>query len=375
MFPERLHNKLIERQETNTLRYLGEDHNLIDFSSNDYLGFAKSKHIFEWTNLLLSDYKIQQNGSTGSRLLSGNSKLYNDTEQYLAKLHQAESGLLFTSGYTANLGLFSTILLRDSIVLYDEYIHASIRDGIQLSNAKAYKFKHNNTTDLERLLSKFQSEDADIYVVTESIFSMDGDSPNLEKMTTLVEEYKGYLIIDEAHALGVFNLGLVQKLNLHQRVFARIMTFGKGLGCHGAIILGSQKLKDYLINFCRPFIYTTGLAPHQIATIRVAYEHLISTFGMDRQQALEDKITYFKSKIEDLKLNFIESNSAIHCCIIKGNERVKKIANQLNANGYFVKPILSPTVAKDTERLRFCIHNYNSIQDIENVLITLKQIL
>ncbi len=366
MFPKKLQDKINEREETNSLRKLGSRNNLVDFSSNDYLGFSKSEIIFDEVHLFLKENNLIQNGATGSRLLSGNFNLYDKAEDTLSKIHQAESALLFNSGYTANLGLFSSILLRETIVLYDEFIHASIRDGIQLSKAKAYKFKHNNCNDLERLLQKFKDNDTDIYVVTESVFSMDGDTPDLKTMTEITNNYKANFIVDEAHAFGVFGFGLVQKLNLHHKVFARIITFGKALGCHGAVILGSKQLKTYLINFCRPFIYTTGIPPHQIATILIAYQKLSPKHEND----LAEKINYFKNKTKNL--GFIESNSAIQCCIVGGNEKTKAISGHLKNNGYDVKAILSPTVPKSKERLRFCLHNYNSYQEIDTVLKILK---
>ena len=169
MFPEKLHNKLLARTENKSLRDLLAVNDLIDFSSNDYLGFAKSETIFNQAHQYLLDNKSKINGATGSRLLSGNYSLYGELELELSNYHNSESALIFNSGYTANLGLFSSVPQRGDIILYDEYAHASIRDGIKLSNAKAYKFQHNNLEDLERLLSIY-GINTDVYVVTESVF-------------------------------------------------------------------------------------------------------------------------------------------------------------------------------------------------------------
>jgi 8-amino-7-oxononanoate synthase len=200
---------------------------------------------------------------------------------------------------------------------------------------------------------------------------MDGDSPNLEELTNLSEKYGAYLVIDEAHALGVFGEkgeGLVESLGLQDNFFARIMTFGKGLGCHGAAILGSQDLKSYLVNFARSFVYTTGLSPHSVATILQSYKHL---------EKQKEAITQLKSNIiffnkEKMRLGFkpmfVYSKSAIQCAIIPGNEKVKSIANQLQKKGFDVRPILSPTVPEGQERLRFCLHSYNSEKEISEVL-------
>ncbi|MCD8408025.1 pyridoxal phosphate-dependent aminotransferase family protein [Tenacibaculum dicentrarchi] len=365
-FPKKLTQKLLHRIENNSLRTLGQKNTLIDFSSNDYLGFAKSEAIFNKTHQFLIDNSILQNGATGSRLLSGNHHLYNSIEKELSKFHNSEEALIFNSGYDANIGFFSAVPQRGDIILYDEFIHASIRDGIQLSNAQSFKFKHNNLEDLEKKISKHQSKnDTEIYVVTEAVFSMDGDMPDLKKLSEIIIQNNAYLIIDEAHAVGVFNKGLVQELNIENPIFARIITFGKAMGCHGAVILTSKELKLYLINFSRSFIYTTGLSPHSLATIKFAYSELIES---DAKEKLQKNILFFKKEINRLQLDFITSNSAIHCCIISGNENVKKIAKQLKEKGFDVKAILSPTVNKGEERLRFCLHSYNSFEEITAVL-------
>ena len=379
--PKKLKSKLDERQQTNALRCLGKKNNLIDYSSNDYLGFSKSETIFNETHKFLIEHQIKQNGATGSRLLSGNHRLFNIIESMLCEFHNSESALIFNSGYDANIGFFSSIPQRGDVILYDEFIHASIRDGISMSNAKAYKFKHNDLETLEILMlrhSELVSEShQNIYIVTESVFSMDGDTPDLMNLSTLCKKHNAYLIVDEAHAIGVFGKrgeGFIQNLNLENAVFARIITFGKAIGCHGAAILGSETLKQYLVNFSRSFIYTTALPPHSLATIYSAYHELVESKNSHK---LYVNIQFFKAEIIKNKLEhlFIESNSAIHCCIISGNEKVKIIAEKLQKKGFDVKPILSPTVPKDKERLRFCLHSYNSSEDISGVLKALSNLL
>jgi 8-amino-7-oxononanoate synthase len=373
-FPDKLHKKLIERKEKNALRELSLQTGLIDFSSNDYLGFSKSKEIFQSAHQYLVENNLQQNGATGSRLLSGNHKLYEEVENLLCDFHNSESATIFNSGYDANIGLFSSVPQRGDIILYDELIHASIRDGIRLSNAKSFSFKHNNLKDLEQLIlrhSELVSEShQEIFVVTESVFSMDGDSPDLVGMIKMLKKHNAYLIIDEAHAVGVFGhrgCGEVQRLGIESDVFARIITFGKALGCHGAAIIGTKELKEYLVNFARSLIYTTALPPHSIATIKVAYEQL---FIQNNKEELHRNIQYFKYEIEknNLQSKFVESNSSIQCCIVSGNENVKRVATSIREKGFDVKPILSPTVSKGEERLRFCLHSYNSEKEIDEVL-------
>jgi len=370
-FPKNLSSKLEIRKQNNALRKLAVPNKLIDFSSNDYIGFAKNKAIFEETHQYLIENNFIQNGATGSRLISGNHKVYKETEDYIAGFHQSESALIFNSGYDANVGFFSSVPQKGDLILYDEICHASIRDGIQLSNAKSYKFKHNDFEDLEKLIQRCQTELVEVYIVTESVFSMDGDTPNLEELTQVSNKYNCHLVIDEAHSLGVFGStgeGLVQMLGLQDQVFARIMTFGKGLGCHGAAILGSLELKEYLINFARSFIYTTGLSPHSVATILIGYKHLQS--GKSAVEQLRENIVHFNQEknLLGLKPMFVRSKSAIQSVIIPGNEKVKSIAYQIQEKGFDVKAILSPTVPQGQERLRFCIHSFNSKEEISEVL-------
>ncbi len=373
-FPKNLSVKLEIRKQNNALRQLPLSKGLIDFSSNDYLGLSQSEVIFQESHQYLVDKKILQNGATGSRLLSGNHPLYGEAESGIAQFHKSESALIFNSGYDANVGFFSSVPQKGDLILYDELCHASIRDGIQLSNAKAYKFGHNDFEDLERLIKRSQTELGVVYIVTESIFSMDGDAPNLEDLVQLSNTYSCYLVVDEAHALGVFGdkgEGLIQYLDLQEHFFARIMTFGKGLGCHGAAILGSQELIAYLVNFARSFIYTTGLSPHSVATILMAYQDL------EKDQAailkLRENIVWFNQEKKMLYLSplFVRSKSAIQSAIIPGNEKVKSIAKQFQDKGFDVKAILSPTVPEGQERLRFCLHSYNSKEEITEVLTLL----
>lgn len=375
-FPKKLSDKLESRRQNKSLRILQQPNELIDFASNDYIGFSKSESIFNVTHQFLLDHNIKSNGATGSRLLSGNHALYTETENYIAQFHQSESALLFNSGYDANVGFFSAVPQKGDLILYDELCHASIRDGIQLSNAKSYKFKHNDFEDLELLIQR--NPNTLIYIVTESVFSMDGDCPNIEELVALSEKHNCYLVVDEAHALGVFGEkgeGLIQHLHLQDKIFARIMTFGKGLGCHGAVVLGSEELKSYLVNFARSFIYTTGLSPHSVATILIGYHHLEK--DKNALESLRDNIVFFNQVKKMLYLNplFIRSKSAIQSVIIPGNEKVKSIASELQQNGFDVKAILSPTVSVGQERLRFCLHSYNSKEEITKVLTLLNTLV
>ena len=375
-FPKKLLTKLSEREDNNALRSLPNPNKLVDFSSNDYLGLAKNEVVFHNAMKLLKEHSLIRNGASGSRLLSGNHLLYTELEKKLCDFHEVESALVFNSGYDANIGFFSTVPQRGDVVFYDEFIHASIRDGIKMGNAKSYKFNHNDLEDLKTVIERSvraqsRTPDTNIYIVTESVFSMDGDSPNLEKLINFCNANNYHLVVDEAHAIGVYGKngeGFVQELKLQDQVFARIITFGKAMGCHGAAVLGSVVLKNYLVNFARSFIYTTGLPPHSIATIIAAYANLASSGNP--QQKLQENIQFFNLEVEHLGLqgSFIKSNSAIHCCIVPGNDKVKSVSQKIKDKGFDIRPILSPTVPKAKERLRFCIHSYNSTKEIKEVL-------
>ena len=390
MLPDKLNHKLKNRERENSLRKLGTPNTLIDFASNDYLGFSKNNTIFSYASEILKRDNLEANGATGSRLLSGNHKIYTETEKIIASFHNSEDALVFNSGYDANIGFFSSVPQRGDIIIFDELCHASIRDGIRMSNAKAFKFKHNDLKDLSKLLNKKINSSLllgdmstgqrelvtpdQIYIVTESIFSMDGDQPDLKAIASISQEYKCNLVVDEAHAVGVFGKkgeGLVQELGLEDEVFARIITFGKAMGCHGATIVGGSELKEYLINFARSFIYTTGLPPHAVATIQAAYHELEN--GTTARELLKSNIAILQNEVNKnhLEIDFISSNSAIHSIVIPGNAQVKKVSEEIKTLGFDVKPILSPTVTEGRERLRICLHSYNTKDQIQQLVVSL----
>ncbi len=380
--PDKLRYRLSQRRKENALRELPVVRKLSDFSSNDYLGLAASERVYNEATRLVEEYDAFHNGATGSRLLTGNHPLYPKAEQLLCEFHQSGEALIFNSGYVANIGFFSSVPQRNDVVFYDEYVHASIRDGLGLGTAKHYKFRHNDLEHLQEvILQSLRPDNGDIskeiYIVTESVFSMDGDSPDLISLVRLCNTHGYRLVVDEAHAVGVAGQrgeGLVQALGLSQEVFARIITFGKALGCHGAAVLGCEELKTYLINFCRSFMFSTALPPHSIATIVSAYGLLVSDEGNELRNTLTDNISYFNRLATELELHthFLSGNTAIRCCLIRGINQVKHVAAKLQMAGHDVKPIISPTVPQGAERLRFCLHATNTRQEIDAVLTTLK---
>ena len=351
--------KLLKRHNTATYRELKPESTLIDFCSNDYLGFARSPGLKNKINEELNRYRYVSNGSTGSRLLSGNSDYAENLEKYLAALHHNEAGLIFNSGYDANLGLFSSLPQRGDTIITDELIHASIIDGARLSFANRFSFKHN---DLQNLQEKLKHAKGNCYVAIESVYSMNGDKPPIKKILELTDKYGAHLIVDEAHAIGLYGLGLVDG-PLQSSVFARIITFGKALGCHGAIVLGSNLLKEYLVNFARSFIYTTAPSFQQLASVKMAYSQLLQSAAEVR--SLKNNITLFRQNIQPANdAILIDSESAIQCIVFKSSEKVKEVALKLQNEGLDVRPILSPTVQVGTERIRICLHSFNTSEEI-----------
>lgn len=358
-----LDKKLQERREQDAFRSLRLPEGKADFCSNDYLG------IIQYGLLETSEAHWLRHGSGGSRLLAGNDVLTESTEQLLASFHQSDAALLYNSGYDANLGLLSAVPQRGDTIIYDYLSHASIRDGIRLSFAQSFSFKHNDTADLEKRL---QAATGNIFVVTESVFSMDGDQAPLAEIVSLCERYDAHLIVDEAHATGVIGEkgeGLVQQLQLQQRIFARVVTFGKAVGCHGAVVLGSRLLRNYLINFSRSFIYTTALPQSAIRAIRDAYALFP---GMKRERNyLAQLIRLFQET--PLAYEKLVSHTPIQVVVVPGNEAVKAVAAKLQDAGLDVRPILYPTVPKGGERLRIVIHAFNTEMEIRKLLELLKK--
>jgi 8-amino-7-oxononanoate synthase len=354
-----LEKKLHERLNKNALRELKLPGNTTDFCSNDYLGVVH--------NNLLKDKidKYLKTGSAGSRLLAGNYKLIEEAETQIAAFHKAEAALIFNSGYDANVGVLSCIPQKADTVLYDQFCHASIRDGIRLSFAKSFSFAHNDVNELEKKLKAAQTDNTNkIFIVTESVFSMDGDFCCLNEIIFLGKKFNAHLIIDEAHATGIIGEhgeGLVQKENMQNEIFCRVYTYGKACGVHGAAVVGSKKLKEYLINFARSFIYTTALPEHAVAAINASYQTF--PFLYNERNHLQELINYFQRAA--LKFKKSTSYTPIQVVIIPGNDMVKQIALQLQNAKLDVRPILYPTVPVGKERLRIVLHSFNTKEKLQ----------
>lgn len=358
MYPDDfLNRKLDERRSNHSFRQLRLPEGKVDFCSNDYLGIVAGK-------LLSANHASLATGATGSRLLAGNYPLIGEVEKEIAAFHEAEAALLFNSGYDANLGLLSSVPQKGDTILYDHLSHASIRDGIRLSFAQAFSFAHNDMNDLRK---KMEHATGTVFIVTESVFSMDGDTCPLDELVSIAKTNNAHLIIDEAHATGVVGdkgEGLVQLLGKQDAVFARIHTFGKACGAHGAVVLGSDKLRDYLINFARSLVYSTALPEHSVAIIRGSYR-LFPSMHAERKQ-LEKLITLFQST--PIAYEKLPSQTPIQIVMVPGNEAVKALAEQLQQQNMDVRAILYPTVPKGKERLRIVLHAFNTVEELTILL-------
>lgn len=359
-----LENRLLKRIKDGNLRRLQSPQQLIDFSSNDSLGLARSPQL---ASSVFQEWEMHTSflnglGSTGSRLLTGNSLYAQDLEDRIAKFHGYEAGLLFSCGYMANVGLLSTIANQDSVIFFDAGVHASIQDGIRLSGAKAFPFKHNDLENLENRLKNCSSQ-GNRFICIESIYSTDGSMAPLTEISRLSRKYEAHLIVDEAHAVGACGpkgRGLIAEHHLMAEVFAQVATFGKALGTYGAIVLGNHTLKQALINFATSYIYTTALPFQMLAAIKCSYA-LFPEMEQERQH-LQKLIQSFRELYPSSSMTHIQSIS------VEGNKAVKHVAQLLVNQGFDVRPLMSPTVRRGHEVLRICLHSFNTDSELTQIL-------
>ncbi|MFB6307390.1 MAG: aminotransferase class I/II-fold pyridoxal phosphate-dependent enzyme, partial [Flavobacteriales bacterium] len=269
------------------------------------------------------------------------------------------------------VGFFSSIPTRNDTIIYDERIHTSIKDGTKLGLSNKLTFKHNDSNDLENKIIKSQG---DVYVAVESVYSMDGDLAPLEDYIQLVKKYGIYLIVDEAHAVGLYGEkgeGRCVEKNVENLIFARIITFGKALGCHGACVVGSKNLKMFLMNHARSFIYSTALPPLVLKGVGLAYQKLENDPGLVGNY--HNKLNEFKKFAEKYSLQNI-NESPIQGIYLKNSDKVEKLAEKIRSKGYFVRSMRPPTVPEGTERIRLIIHIFNTEKEIEGLLESIDSI-
>lgn len=316
---------------------------LVNLSSNNYLGFADNKKITkEFLNEVGDKYSF---GSASARLLTGTLPVYKELEDLISQLFRKEKTLLFNSGYHANVGINSCIAGKGDVIFSDKLNHASIIDGMRLSEGKFFRFPHKNMEALEKVLTRERKNFNNAIIVSESVFSMDGDIADIEKLVELKEKFNCILVLDEAHAFGVFGqngLGVTEKLGITDKVDLIVGTFGKAIGSMGAFTTGSQTLVDYLTNKARSFIFSTALPPINIAFSKWIIENKLPQTLEKRQRMLS-----IGQKAG--------SESHIIPVIIGGNKETVDTCEILFHNGFFTLPIRPPTVPEGTSRLRLSL--------------------
>eukprot|EP00571_Detonula_confervacea_P000740 CAMPEP_0172322826 /NCGR_PEP_ID=MMETSP1058-20130122/47004_1 /TAXON_ID=83371 /ORGANISM="Detonula confervacea, Strain CCMP 353" /LENGTH=472 /DNA_ID=CAMNT_0013038673 /DNA_START=163 /DNA_END=1581 /DNA_ORIENTATION=+ len=416
----------------------------IDFASNDYLGLARCRDQHAsvqsaYEQLFSPDDKLHPPllGASGSRLLSGDSHLARSLEGKLAQVHNRPGALLFNSGYDANLSILSSLPYReDDAIVMDELVHNSLVMGVRMGRLKkerVFLFRHNDVMDLKRVLEGVASSSstlASTIVVVESVYSMDGDIAPLKEIMELAQDMGAGVMVDEAHGLGVYghtnkqNLqltmhetnfprdeggsnsdkstiekktiggtGVIAALDLesHPALLCSIHTFGKAAGCHGAVVAGSSTLMSYLVNYARPFVYSTALPPHSLISIQQSYESMMGPVGERRRTRVFQLVKLFREDISNgittLKEDFpnsdfelLPSPSPIQAIVVPGNKRCISVCQYLRKVGKFdVYPIRSPTVAKGQERIRIILHSHNNEDDVHALttmlLVSLRQLM
>ncbi len=341
--------RLNKRKEQNFLRQLYLRGDQIDFCSNDYLGIIRNR-------LLRNRPTGLHTGSSGTRMLSGNYRVIEETEERIAGFHHAEAAVIFSSGYDANIGVLASVPQKGDTILFDELCHPSVKDGAKLSAAQASTFVHNDLNDLKQ---KIQQGSGNIFVFTEAVFDTDGSIAPLEELADLCTDHHAHLIVNESHSIGIFGEkgeGLVHDLALGDSVFARIHGFGNASGCHGAVVMGSQKLKDYLLNFCNQLIHSTTLSEQTVSTIWESYK-ILPQLWQEREH-LNTIIGTFRDA--DMPFTKIDSLTPIQHLVVPGIENVQQLAEQIKEAGYDVRPIFYPSVPAGEERLRIVLHSFNT---------------
>ena len=332
-----------------------ENRKMLNMSSNDYLGLASNENLRQ---SFLQQYvdNFPPFTSSSSRLLTGNFPVYTDLEQLIAQRFQRESALLFNSGYHANLGILPALTTTKSLILADKLVHASIIDGIRLSQCEFFRYRHNDYEHLKSLLEKNAGKFDRTFIVTESVFSMDGDVADLKYLVQLKKQFPDtYLYVDEAHAIGVYGkngLGIAERANAIADIDLLVGTFGKALASMGAYVVCDKILTECLINQMRPLIFSTALPPFNVAWTHFIFERLLQ-FSKERTH-LEQLSAFLRQEVEH-RTQIMPSQTCIVPYILGENEATLAKAKDLQEQGYYCLPIRPPTVPKGTSRIRLSL--------------------
>lgn len=333
----------------------------INFSSNDYLGLATDPDVIKASNEATTAYGV---GSGGSSLVTGHSARHEYLQSLICDVTQMESCLLFTSGFSANSGVISTLLSEHDLLIQDKLNHASLMDAGIHSNATMKRFMHNDMTRLAQLLEKSEQTDNRL-VVTEGVFSMDGDSGDLHGINQLQQQHKSWLMVDDAHGFGINGDGRGSCYEADVKPNLLMATFGKAIGTSGAFVAASCETVDYLTNFCRHYIYSTALPmPIVAATIK----SIELSQQQWRREKLNERIIHFREKAEQQSLTLMPSNSAIQPIIIGDSSNALKVSQYLKEHGFWVSAIRPPTVPQNTARLRVTLSANHQLTDIDNLI-------
>lgn len=338
------------------LQYGGREY--INVSSNDYLGLAFDKDLLlEFYSSLSQTSVIEQFGlgASSSRLLTGNASLYSQVETLLTTLYGKEAALVFNSGYHANIGILPALTNKRDLILSDKLNHASLIDGFKLADATVIRYRHFDYDQLEEILTTKRHEFDRVFIVSETIFSMDGDVADLKRLVAIKNKFDAALYVDEAHAFGTrgaTGLGICEEQSVVGDVDFIVGTFGKAVGSQGAYIVCSQTIREYLINTMRSFIFTTGLPPVSLSWLHFIL-HKLATFHEKRNQ-LHDVSKFVRDSLAEVGISTV-SGSNIIPIVLGENRNAELVAEKLQNKGFLVFPIRPPTVPQGTARLRLSL--------------------
>ena len=358
--------RFLRKTRSDGKNILFEGKQFINFSSNDYLGISSDKVL--WKEFIDSLPDEFLGGACSSRLLSGNSIFYFDLENFLSELYGRESSMIFNSGYHANIGILPTLATDKDLIISDKLIHASIIDGIRLSKAKAIRYHHNDLVHLEEILEKERKSHENVFIVTESVFSMDGDLADLEKLIELKKKYSAFLYLDEAHAIGVFGnrgLGVCEEKYVISEIDLIIGTLGKAIASQGAFLVCNNVIREYLINKMRSVIFTTALPPVSLLWTQKVLQKSIKM----QKERLHLKMLgdYFRKKLVQIGMN-TGGESQIVPVIIGENSDCIRVAEKLREERNFLLPVRPPTVPQGTARLRFSLTAQMQTSEIDRII-------
>ena len=342
---------------------------VLNFCSNDYLGLANDARIKAAAIEAIEEHGF---GSGASRLVCGNMGPHEKLEADLAQFKNTESALVYSSGYMANTGIIPALMDRHSVVLSDKLNHASIIDGIILSRAQLLRYPHADMQALEKMLKSLPVDKVKL-IVTDTIFSMDGDRALLKEIVDLAQSYEAMVMVDEAHAFGVLGAhggGLVEELGIETQVDIQMGTLSKAAGCFGAYVCGTKVLREYLINKSRSFIYTTAMPTALAQAARTALKIIFQ--GTQLRGKLQTNADYLRAQFQRMGFDTMNSSTPIIPILVKDSRQAVTMSKRLLEQGIFIQAIRPPTVPMGTARLRLTVMATHTQDDLDQLLNALR---